>query len=1295
MGTTTEKGISLVFIEYQQNGNPKKEKVISPKTPKEKIRPYMSGDKVGKTYGASKTTCENQWMVGGYQNVTTVTTPVVEITKVNSIGGTTKYKVYDSIEKTTETYLEKEGLYVTKNNTIPIQIGEKEGVVLTLHRITFNRQIYKPNEIVADLHFSKEPSAKDLKTLLGKKVKIVRYTEVTDDQKNSSTITYDEWFEGFYIHDLLPLKQSGMDFFVLFHIYSLDHQLTRKKYSRTYVAKKLFADILLEGIDKKGTPPAYTAGTFNYNTIPTKLKNLFVTYYLKRDDNDQYTTFDHLGCTIKDEKDENITTERIQPYLVQYNESFYDFMVRTANRCGEFFFWEDSALRFGRTCTGSGTLPENESLDDSISSSDCQMVYYTAVNAPDKQTVNNGKCDSAMSFDNDYLTLDDFNTLADISNSADNAPDLNFDDDENYANPASSNSKYLYNDEVNHDVYRTRLYKDRFDSLYFEHVGNDNSYGLSFLSRVLNNTSLYDMIKEFGVFEPLSTIASKCKSVYVNNKENDRHLDNDSRPNLNVRKRTENKVEYYSSFMTADTSGHVNADFYHTIRINEEKLTRQLITFNLTTPKRFRLGQKITYDSTDYVIVQIKDNPAINNANKDSFKFIDPTAYNEFSNMGNAIMQVVAIPLADGTVYPPLHPSGHVRRSEPQVAYVADFRDPEKRGRVRITYPWQHKVDTEASPWIRVLTPSATSESGCTFELAVGDEVLVDYESGNVERPYVAGTLYNKGNATPFYRGNMALISKNGHGIAFSDPVDASKFAAGISPSYTFVRQFLPSFPHGSSDALKLAGGVTLSDAYGFYKIEMSTDRRKIDISSPFGKVNIDAFTGINISAPNGDINIKGQNINIEAGNAIKITSGTNIKKKGYFGKWKGDDMKSWKNCFAQVGASFAEGIVDYIKPLVTVVDLDLLRKIIEVFLRPIDGTLEIKSHQYLLLEAGKGEATVRPDRYNKDKLRVSGSVLDTQTYSDNTNILRSMEGYIGAADKIRVIVDTVLERIKQLHDTMETAKSSYQTAYINNVPGLRLWPNEDIIAKDDIVNAVKNSAHPETYDNAKLKVPDRINGDAQFSALIANLKTKADDLSAKAWAYFKAVNELDTTTQSFASNIVSSIVAAYTLHYDKVQNAAASAIGKMKAYAQNNGIDWATISVQQITNLKAFTKKVWFAEVIEGGGDFEIRAALQADVSNWDAFVGGINSKTENKVLSTLKDVVTSPISQYRDFFNSIFRDRDHWDTAQDGQIIYSDQPNKSYYIDATGARRAYTNGSTANLDVSLNALKNILNSW
>ena len=84
-----------------------------------------------------------------------------------------------------------------------------------------------------------------------------------------------------------------------------------------------------------------------------------------------------------------------------------------------------------------------------------------------------------------------------------------------------------------------------------------------------------------------------------------------------------------------------------------------------------------------------------------------------------------------------------VRTAEAQVAFVEDNLDPNRFGRVRVRYPWQPS-DGDKSPWVRMATPFATAGGGVTFRPCTGDEVLLNYEDGNIERPYVVGSLQSK-----------------------------------------------------------------------------------------------------------------------------------------------------------------------------------------------------------------------------------------------------------------------------------------------------------------------------------------------------------------------------------------------------------------------------------------------------------------------------------------------------------------------------------------------------------------------
>lgn len=260
-----------------------------------------------------------------------------------------------------------------------------------------------------------------------------------------------------------------------------------------------------------------------------------------------------------------------------------------------------------------------------------------------------------------------------------------------------------------------------------------------------------------------------------------------------------------------------------------------------------------------------------------------------------------------------------------------------------------------ASPWVRVASPMATGDNaGVLFTPLVGDEVLVNFDNDNVERPYVVGSLYSKENTTPDDK--MVIKSSSGQKLAFSPAGSGWKFIEGLSPLFKTVCGYLPKGPKGLDDnARKLAGEITMSDEYGMFEVAMSSHKRAVSVSSPFGKVSVSAFTGINISAPNGDVKIEGKNVTIAAGNNIKLLSGTNVD----------NDEFSWKDFFKDAAVdvvdTFAPGLVG-----MKLVDVKLIRCVTDVFLRPIEGTLCVKSKNYLMLEAGKGKANVNVERYTE-----------------------------------------------------------------------------------------------------------------------------------------------------------------------------------------------------------------------------------------------------------------------------------------------------------------------------------------
>ena len=80
-------------------------------------------------------------------------------------------------------------------------------------------------------------------------------------------------------------------------------------------------------------------------------------------------------------------------------------------------------------------------------------------------------------------------------------------------------------------------------------------------------------------------------------------------------------------------------------------------------------------------------------------------------------------------------------------AVVTDVDDPLKQGRVRLRFPWLD--DTYVSDWTRTVQWGGL-DGGGIFPLDVNDEVLVAFDRGALDHPFVIGGLYNgKDRPTP------------------------------------------------------------------------------------------------------------------------------------------------------------------------------------------------------------------------------------------------------------------------------------------------------------------------------------------------------------------------------------------------------------------------------------------------------------------------------------------------------------------------------------------------------------------
>ncbi|WHM40702.1 VgrG-related protein [Streptomyces sp. BPTC-684] len=73
-------------------------------------------------------------------------------------------------------------------------------------------------------------------------------------------------------------------------------------------------------------------------------------------------------------------------------------------------------------------------------------------------------------------------------------------------------------------------------------------------------------------------------------------------------------------------------------------------------------------------------------------------------------------------------------------AVVTDVQDPLEQGRVKLTFPWLD--DAYVSDWARSVQLGGKGGGG-VFPMDVGDEVLVAFDRGALDHPFVIGGLYN------------------------------------------------------------------------------------------------------------------------------------------------------------------------------------------------------------------------------------------------------------------------------------------------------------------------------------------------------------------------------------------------------------------------------------------------------------------------------------------------------------------------------------------------------------------------
>jgi len=192
-----------------------------------------------------------------------------------------------------------------------------------------------------------------------------------------------------------------------------------------------------------------------------------------------------------------------------------------------------------------------------------------------------------------------------------------------------------------------------------------------------------------------------------------------------------------------------------------------------------------------------------------------------------------------------LAPAGNPERCFGVVAgVVTNNQDPDNMHRVKVRFPWLSE-DYESN-WARVATPMAGNGRGVYCLPEVDDEVLVAFEHGCIDYPYVLGSLWNGRDAPPESNqdgenNHRTLQSRSGHVVRLND----SQGQETIEIIDKSGNNKLIISTADNSITLAAQGDITLQSASGKLTLKAATG---IDMQSQAG-VSVQATQNMDLQA--------------------------------------------------------------------------------------------------------------------------------------------------------------------------------------------------------------------------------------------------------------------------------------------------------------------------------------------------------------------------------------------------------------------------------------------------------------
>ena len=607
--------------------------------------------------------------------------------------------------------------------------------ICTLQDLSYSKAIYKPGELIFKLQITGCSGVNAIySTFKGKKIELTAQAD-----NKSSSIAKDYYIFG------IQIEKKGNVYYATFQAYDPFKFLTLDTYCKAYTGKKFTQDIFLnkdlwpnnlpETIDEQLTienaqslkkereaekanlgekQKEINKEINDLNDKINKETNENTKEKLQKTLNEKEALSQNISIRIQ-ELDSEIKKlnsiindgtksqfnknprylyyndkEFIQPYLVQYNESFLDFLVRVSNRCGEFLYYEDGYFNIG------WEKKTKKDKDDKEQDDITPITEYVSVNFSD-ETATAWKENYIVSSHHNYSLRE--NKVKRFPSELQDNENIQLQDsqlasDENLVSLPPKDEYTKWQDFA------------LWPGYFFINAVTDIVNSADMIEAAVN------LISDTGITILNCSLSAKATNDDYEDKNFKKGIYTDDRKNgdrihpFSTSESVKNALDSYVTF---------SLEFYEAIRKGIEANERSRIQIALGDHfYPLTLGCLIELDGKKYIVVQM----------------------NGCANSGAETLDIEAIPYEDKFVFPPAAPVSPIREAKAQRAFITHNADPLKMNRVRVRYPWQGKTekdeDLEASedstPWIRIALPMASDGSGFNFLPQIGDEAIINYE---------------------------------------------------------------------------------------------------------------------------------------------------------------------------------------------------------------------------------------------------------------------------------------------------------------------------------------------------------------------------------------------------------------------------------------------------------------------------------------------------------------------------------------------------------------------------------------